>query len=312
MIKKSIFTLVICTNILFAQNEVSGSLGFSLGQMSISDNFYNTKDNDKISSLNKKGNKIDENIIFPLLNLAYGNFSLNGNINEQSIAYTWSKDNAVYITSKGLGIKQSFESDIFYSLEYMLEDVYVNPYALNVKRKSVNAKLIELSLGKKEIYSFLDFTYHFKKININDEVNKSEKQSGYSNEINVMATLLQFNQNSFGAMGFILGNGVFDGNSNDYKKVGLKYEMEINFLNTHRIALENIYEVYTFDKKNSYFNTKRDEKVFSLKVNYSKSNFLNYKNLVFNTDYIKNTRNSNIAFFKSNTDIALISLAYTF
>jgi len=312
MIKKSIFTLVICTNILFAQNEVSGSLGFSFGQMSISDNFHNTKDNDKISSLNKKGNKIDENIIFPLFNLAYGNFSLNGNVKEQSIAYTWAKDNTVYITSTGLGIKQSFESDIFYSLEYKLEDVYVNPYALNVKRKSVNAKLIELSLGKKEIYNFLDFTYHFKKININDEVNKSEKQSGYSNEINVMATLLQFNQNSFGAMGFILGNGAFDGNSNDYKKVGLKYEMEINFLNTHRIALENIYEVYTYDKKNSYFNTKRDEKVFSLKVNYSKSNFLNYKNLVFNTDYIKNTRNSNIAFFKSNTDIALISLSYTF
>ena len=60
MIKKSIFALVICTNILFAQNEVSGSLGFSLGQMSISDNFHNTKDNDKISSLNKKGNNLNK------------------------------------------------------------------------------------------------------------------------------------------------------------------------------------------------------------------------------------------------------------
>ena len=253
MIKKSIFALVLCTNILFAQNEVSGSLGLSLGKVSIRDNFYSTKDNDKISTLNKKAKKIDENIIFPLLNLEYGDFYLNGNINEQSIGYSWTKDNAVYITSKGLGIKQSFENNMFYSLDYKLEDVYINPYSLNIKRKSKNAKLIELSLGKKGIYNFLDLTYHFKKININDEVNKSEKQSGYSNEVNVMATLLQFNQNSFGAMGFILGNGIFDGNSNDYKKVGLKYEMEINFLNTHRIALENIYEVYTYDKKNSYF-----------------------------------------------------------
>ncbi|NQY23440.1 MAG: DUF2860 family protein [Campylobacteraceae bacterium] len=312
MIKKSIFALVLCTNILFAQNEVSGSLGLSLGKVSIRDNFYSTKDNDKISTLNKKAKKIDENIIFPLLNLEYGDFYLNGNINEQSIGYSWTKDNAVYITSKGLGIKQSFENNMFYSLDYKLEDVYINPYSLNIKRKSKNAKLIELSLGKKGIYNFLDLTYHFKKININDEVNKSEKQSGYSNEVNVMATLLQFNQNSFGAMGFILGNGIFDGNSNDYKKVGLKYEMEINFLNTHRIALENIYEVYTYDKKNSYFNKERDEKVFSLKINYTKSNFLNYKNLVFHTDYISNTRNSNIAFFQSNTDILLISLAYTF
>ena len=229
MINKSIFALAICTNILFAQNEVSGFLGFTLGKVSMSDNFYSTKDNDKISTLNKKAKKINENFIFPLLHVAYGDIYLNGGVDGQNLGYSWTKDNAVYITNKGLGIKQSFENNMFYSLDYKLEDVYVNPYALNIKRKRVKAKLVVLSLGKKEIYNFFDFTYYFTKINIKDEVNKSEKQSGYSNEINTMGTVIQFNKNSFVKVGVIVGNGIFDGNSNDYKKVGLKYEMENKF-----------------------------------------------------------------------------------
>ena len=87
---------------------------------------------------------------------------------------------------------------------------------------------------------------------------------------------------------------------------------KINFLNTHRIALENTYEIYNYDNKNSYFNKKRDEKVFSLKINYIKTNFLNYENVVFNANYIKIKQNSNIAFFQSNADILLMNLAYTF
>ena len=312
MIKKILITISLSASLLIAQSELTGSIGLGLGNSDIENNFFVHDDNDKINSINTEGNSIDKNFVSPLLNLNYGNFSLYASAEKQRLSYSWKKNNAVYIKLNGLGIEQEFDNKIFYALDYSVEDMYINPYAINVDRKTDTAKIINFNLGVNELYDFLTIEYMHEKLNIDDKVNKTEEQSYYKNEINVMGKVMDFNENSDAHLGFIVGNGVYDGESNDYNKIGLKYEMEVNFLNTHQVKIENSYEIYNFDEKNSYFNKERDEKVFAFKLIYNKTNFLNYKNVFLNTVLIKNTRNTNIDFFKSNQELFLVSIGYRF
>ena len=312
MIKKILITISLSASLLIAQSELTGSIGLGLGNSDIENNFFVHDDNDKINSINTEGNSIDKNFVSPLLNLNYGNFSLYASAEKQRLSYSWKKNNAVYIKLNGLGIEQEFDNKIFYALDYSVEDMYINPYAINVDRKTDSAKIINFNLGVNELYDFLTIEYMHEKLNIDDKVNKTEEQSYYKNEINVMAKVMDFSENSNAHLGVIVGNGVYDGESNDYNKIGLKYEMEVNFLNTHQVKIENSYEIYNFDEKNSYFNKERDEKVFAFKLIYNKTNFLNYKNVFLNTVLIKNTRNTNIDFFKSNQELFLVSIGYRF
>ena len=312
MIKKILITISLSASLLIAQSELTGSIGLGLGNSDIENNFFVQDDNDKINSINTEGNSIDKNFVSPLLNLNYGNFSLYASAEKQRLSYSWKKNNAVYIKLNGLGIEQEFDNKIFYALDYSVEDMYTNPYAINVDRKTDSAKIINFNLGINELYDFLTIEYMHEKLKIDDKVNKTEEQSYYKNEINVMGKVMDFNENSDAHLGFIVGNGVYDGESNDYNKIGLKYEMEVNFLNTHQVKIENSYEIYNFDEKNSYFNKERDEKVFAFKLIYNKTNFLNYKNVFLNTVLIKNTKNSNIDFFKSNQELFLVSIGYRF
>ncbi|PHR72286.1 MAG: hypothetical protein COA66_06100 [Arcobacter sp.] len=312
MIKKILITISLSASLLIAQSELTGSIGLGLGNSDIENNFFVHDDNDKINSINTEGNSIDKNFVSPLLNLNYGNFSLYASAEKQRLSYSWKKNNAVYIKLNGLGIEQEFDNKIFYALDYSVEDMYTNPYAINVDRKTDSAKIINFNLGINELYDFLTIEYMHEKLKIDDKVNKTEEQSYYKNEINVMGKVMDFNENSDAHLGFIVGNGVYDGESNDYNKIGLKYEMEVNFLNTHQVKIENSYEIYNFDEKNSYFNKERDEKVFAFKLIYNKTNFLNYKNVFLNTVLIKNTKNSNIDFFKSNQELFLVSIGYRF
>ena len=279
MIKKILITISLSASLLIAQSELTGSIGLGLGNSNIENNFFVHDDNDKINSINTEGNSIDKNFVSPLLNLNYGNFSLYASAEKQRLSYSWKKNNAVYIKLNGLGIEQEFDNKIFYALDYSVEDMYINPYAINVDRKTDTAKIINFNLGVNELYDFLTIEYMHEKLNIDDKVNKTEEQSYYKNEINVMAKVMDFSENSNAHLGVIVGNGVYDGESNDYNKIGLKYEMEVNFLNTHQVKIENSYEIYNFDEKNSYFNKERDEKVFAFKLIYNKTNFLNYKNV---------------------------------
>ena len=312
MIKKILITISLSASLLIAQSELTGSIGLGLGNSNIENNFFVHDDNDKINSINTEGNSIDKNFVSPLLNLNYGNFSLYASAEKQRLSYSWKKNNAVYIKLNGLGIEQEFDNKIFYALDYSVEDMYINPYAINVDRKTDSAKIINFNLGVNELYDFLTIEYMHEKLNIDDKVNKTEEQSYYKNEINVMAKVMDFSENSNAHLGVIVGNGVYDGESNDYNKIGLKYDMEVNFLNTHQVKIENSYEIYNFDEKNSYFNKERDEKVFAFKLIYNKTNFLNYKNVFLNTVLIKNTRNTNIDFFKSNQELFLVSIGYRF
>lgn len=312
MIKKILITISLSASLLIAQSELTGSIGLGLGNSNIENNFFVHDDNDKINSINTEGNSIDKNFVSPLLNLNYGNFSLYASAEKQRLSYSWKKNNAVYIKLNGLGIEQEFDNKIFYALDYSVEDMYINPYAINVDRKTDSAKIINFNLGVNELYDFLTIEYMHEKLKIDDKVNKTEEQSYYKNEINVMAKVMDFSENSNAHLGVIVGNGVYDGESNDYNKIGLKYEMEVNFLNTHQVKIENSYEIYNFDEKNSYFNKERDEKVFAFKLIYNKTNFLNYKNVFLNTVLIKNTRNTNIDFFKSNQELFLVSIGYRF
>ena len=312
MIKKILITISLSASLLIAQSELTGSIGLGLGNSNIENNFFVHDDNDKINSINTEGNSIDKNFVSPLLNLNYGNFSLYASAEKQRLSYSWKKNNAVYIKLNGLGIEQEFDNKIFYALDYSVEDMYINPYAINVDRKTDSAKIINFNLGVNELYDFLTIEYMHEKLNIDDKVNKTEEQSYYKNEINVMAKVMDFSENSNAHLGVIVGNGVYDGESNDYNKIGLKYEMDVNFLNTHQVKIENSYEIYNFDEKNSYFNKERDEKVFAFKLIYNKTNFLNYKNVFLNTVLIKNTRNTNIDFFKSNQELFLVSIGYRF
>ena len=312
MIKKILITISLSASLLIAQSELTGSIGLGLGNSNIENNFFVHDDNDKINSINTEGNSIDKNFVSPLLNLNYGNFSLYASAEKQRLSYSWKKNNAVYIKLNGLGIEQEFDNKIFYALDYSVEDMYINPYAINVDRKTDTAKIINFNLGVKELYDFLTIEYMHEKLKIDDKVYKTEEQSYYKNEINVMAKVMDFSENSNAHLGVIVGNGVYDGESNDYNKIGLKYEMEVNFLNTHQVKIENSYEIYNFDEKNSYFNKERDEKVFAFKLIYNKTNFLNYKNVFLNTVLIKNTRNTNIDFFKSNQELFLVSIGYRF
>ena len=312
MIKKILITISLSASLLIAQSELTGSIGLGLGNSDIENNFFVHDDNDKINSINTEGNSIDKNFVSPLLNLNYGNFSLYASAEKQRLSYSWKKNNAVYLKLNGLGIEQEFDNKIFYALDYSVEDMYINPYAINVDRKTDTAKIINFHLGVNELYDFLTIEYMHEKLNIDDKVSKTEEQSYYKNEINVMAKVMDFNENSNAHLGVIVGNGVYDGESNDYNKIGLKYEMEVNFLNTHQVKIENSYEIYNFDEKNSYFNKERDEKVFAFKLIYNKTNFLNYKNVFLNTVLIKNTKNSNIDFFKSNQELFLVSIGYRF
>ena len=312
MIKKILITISLSASLLIAQSELTGSIGLGLGNSNIENNFFVHDDNDKINSINTEGNSIDKNFVSPLLNLNYGNFSLYASAEKQRLSYSWKKNNAVYIKLNGLGIEQEFDNKIFYALDYSVEDMYINPYAINVDRKTDSAKIINFNLGVNELYDFLTIEYMHEKLNIDDKVNKTEEQSYYKNEINVMAKVMDFSENSNAHLGVIVGNGVYDGESNDYNKIGLKYEMEVNFLNTHQVKIENSYEIYNFDEINSYFNKERDEKVFAFKLIYNKTNFLNYKNVFLNTVLIKNTRNTNIDFFKSNQELFLVSIGYRF
>ena len=270
MIKKILITISLSASLLIAQSELTGSIGLGLGNSNIENNFFVHDDNDKINSINTEGNSIDKNFVSPLLNLNYGNFSLYASAEKQRLSYSWKKNNAVYIKLNGLGIEQEFDNKIFYALDYSVEDMYINPYAINVDRKTDSAKIINFNLGVNELYDFLTIEYMHEKLNIDDKVNKTEEQSYYKNEINVMAKVMDFSENSNAHLGVIVGNGVYDGESNDYNKIGLKYEMEVNFLNTHQVKIENSYEIYNFDEKNSYFNKERDEKVFAFKLIYNK------------------------------------------
>jgi len=312
MIKKILITMSLSASLLIAQSELTGSVGLGLGNLDVENNFFVHDDNDKISSINTEAKSINRNFVSPLLNLNYGSFSLNANAEEQRLSYSWKENNAVYLMSNGLGIEQEFDNKIFYGLDYSVEDMYINPYAINVNRKTDTAKILNLNLGVNELYDFLNIQYMHERLSLDDKVNKTEEQSYYKNQFNFMAKVLDFNENSNAHLGLIVGNGVYDGESNDYNKIGLKYEMELNFLNTHQVKLENSYEIYNFDEKNSYFNKERDEKVFAFKLIYNKTKFLNYKNVFLNTVLIKNTRNSNIDFFKSNQELFLVSIGYRF
>lgn len=302
-------------NLSYAQeNKTNGWIGILGGDFKIEDNFYYHKDSKKINSLNDIPKEVDESLILPTFNIKYGDYFIKTEIKDEFLVkggYSWEKDNSIYLTNLGAGIIQTFENNFFYTFDYKKIKMYENPYLTGIDRKDIDSDQIDFKLGFMELYDFVDITYSFQNIDIDDKVNNDAQQSGYTHQLEVFPYFLQFNENSYGGVGFIGGIGKYDGKSNDYEKYGLIYGMEYNY-NKHKVEFTSSYVWYKFDNVNSYFNKTRDEKEFEFILTYTKEKLFDYEKCFMNIIFLKNKIDSNINFFNKEEEIIGINLGYKF
>jgi len=315
MLKHIFAVSFLLSSLSYAQeNKINGWIGILGAELKTEDNIYYHKDNKKINFLNDKAKELDESLILPTFDINYGNYFIKTEIKDEFLVkggYSWEKDNSIYLTNLGAGIIQTFENNFFYTFDYKKIKMYENPYLTGIDRKDIDSDQIDFKLGFMELYDFVDITYSFQNIDIDDKVNNDAQQSGYTHQLEVFPYFLQFNENSYGGVGFIGGIGKYDGKSNDYNKYGLIYAMEYNY-QTHKVELVSSYTQYDFDTKNSYFNKKRDEKETLFLLKYTKDKLLNNKNLFMNITMLTNKIDSNIDFFNKEQEVFGINIGYKF
>jgi hypothetical protein len=292
---------------------VSGYLGVGVSHMSIKDNFYHHKDNDKISSLKSSPKSEKETMPIPLVDMKYKNIFLESDLEEfdLNLGYNITNDLRAYITTKGIGA--DIKRDKLYANYKVYRDkMYTNPYQVGKDRESKYATNHKLKIGYSNIANIFGVEYKAHNIDIDDKLRADAKQSGTKHEMALMYHLPSPNDYSYANIGLLLGKGIFDGDSNDYNKYGLKYSMEWNFKEVNQLELEAVVAKYKFDKENSYFNKTRDEKEAKIYLSFTRDKFLCRKNLFANLTVGYNKLESNIDFHDKSNTFSAFSVGYKF
>ncbi len=305
---KSKLSLILLLSVYVSATDLTGYITVGTGYLSLKDNFLINSTNDNIASLNKKADSHNKYYVLPNVELKYGGYFVQGG----EIGYSWKEDNKIYFVPKGYGVTQKFGDIFSYSLEQSKEEAYADVYAINSDKIVKNSKLTKLEIETEKVFDVLDINYQLVKIQLDDVVNADTKQSGINNVIELMYLLPNSTQLFKNKLGVVLGNGNYEGDSNDNISYGLKYDMKLLYNAEHIYMFKVDYRKYNFDTQNSYFNTIRDEKSFGASLIYTKLNFMNHKKVFFNViGFVKNT-DSNIEFFKNSAQSIAFTLGYKF
>ncbi len=310
---KLIFVVVFFSSYGFASDKLSGYVGGMAGKYIVKDNFEYDKENDTINSLNS-AKEYDKNYVLPIFDLEYKNFFTKTDVEDFDVklGYSWKENNSVYLMLEGVGIAQEFKDKYFYKLHLKEKKMYLNPYQIKTKRDTKKASIIDFDMGMKNLYDYIDLTYTYNSVKIDDKVNSDTKQTGHENTLDAFFYLFDFNEESYGGLGAFIGNSSFDGQSNEYKKAGAKYAMDLTYNYLNKFEFEVAFAKYNFDEKNSYFNKIRDEKELQVVFLYTRYNLFENSKLFGNITAYSNKKESNIDFFDKQEKALFLSMGYIF
>ncbi len=312
---KTKLSLLLLLSAYVSAADLTGYIGVGTAYISQQDNFLKNSTNDTIDSLDKTADSYNKYYVLPTFDLQYGGYFAQVEMEDEfgvNAGYSWKKDNKIYFVPKGFGITQKFENTFSYTIEQRKKAAYADVYAVNSDRIVKNATISKLELKKEKVFDILDINYKLVKTKLDDVVSADTKQSGIQNEIEFMYLLPNATKQFSHKIGAILGDGNFDGDSNDYYIYGLKYDMKLFYSSQHIYFVKANYKQYNFDTQNSYFNTIRDEKSFGVSMIYTKLNFMGNKKLFLNTIGFISKTDSNIEFFKKSTEGIAFNLGYNF
>lgn len=300
---KKILILPLVCSIAFA--EFTGSVGLTVGKTKDVNNF----DEDTIYSIDTKPKTIENNGVMPSIELNYNGFftSFGGKDGDLKAGYTWDEGSSIYLMKDGYGLEQSFYENFFYKVEKFKEDKFVNPYVINQQRSKKKADILSVELGMSEFLEILDLSLSYNDIKIDDQVNADAKQSGTTYDFSSMVFMLPF-----AGVGLNYGKGDFDGNSNDYTKLGYALALRMMFDDSRNFMIEMSKNKYDFDVANSYFNKIRDEKETSIDITYTQEGIFGNSDMFMEATLMKSKRKSNINFFHQESKGAMINIGYKF
>jgi hypothetical protein len=292
--------------------DFSGAVGLGVATFSKKDNLSYDKDTKKIDNLNSKPKKSDKIMPLPIVDVSYGDIYLKTDIEEFDVklGYNFDDDGSVYLSTSSIGIEDTISS-FSYGYKIYQDEMYKNPYLTGVdreKEKSTNQEL-QLALG---VLQNLNISYNLTNIDIDDDsVNSDARQSGNAHEMR--ATLgINSSKTLEDSISLIAGMGKYDGESNDYTKYGLEYELEYRYDMTNIIKLSAMYTKSDFDKVNSYFDKRRDEKESKVSLEYTKVAPFGYKDIFVTAMTAYSKVESNIDFFDKDMQAVGFAVGYKF
>ncbi len=312
-LKNILIALALSTNFLYSQG-LEGHIGIITGGMSIDSSFTVDDKNDRVESINSKPDNFTKTLVFPSLELDYNGVFVKTEFGKNMGAkagYTWAEDSSIYALLTGFGFEQQLGEDFYYKVEKTKDDMYSNPYDTVVSRTEEEVDKIEAEVKISKILSVFALKYKFEDLDIDDQVNADAKQSGMEHDLELTAFVIPFSDNIFGGIGVNVGSGDFDGDSNDYEKLGYKYMMRMMF-GSAKIMLELRKQSYSYDTANSYFEKIRDEEETSGFLMYMQDDFLGSKDMFLKTMLISSKRTSNIDFFEKSMVGAMVNIGYKF
>ncbi len=305
---KKLLILPLLSSMAFA--ELTGSFGIIGGQMEVIDNFDDHSINHTIYSRDTKPKTFDRYLLLPSMDLDYNGFFAKVETKDGGgfkAGYSWGEDSAIYAMKDGFGIEHNFYENFFYKIEKFNEDKFINPYLINQERGKKESDSLFIETGVKEYLELVDLKLAYYDMSIDDEVNSDVKQSGKQYDLESLVYVLPFV-----GLGLNYGMGNFDGDSNDYTKLGYKLALRWMFGDSARVMLEMSKNEYDFDVANSYFNKIRDEEENSIFFMYMQEGLLGDSNMFLTTMYFQSETTSNIDFFYKQNKGLMVNIGYKF